>query len=327
MPNMLEPLGLDAAEESIYLALVRQPWMPHAELAARLGLTGEELTRGLLALENKGLVARSIEDGATYLPSAPDLAIEALVHAREEELKRLQLVGRQLASEYRLSSQARNPVELAEVLVGPDAVFQRADQISLGVRYEVLNVDRPPYRRQDGPRVAEAELRHLRAGIVYRTIYDQAVLEIPGYLDMILTYIEAGEQARVIASAPFKLDIYDRSVCLMSLNSEERERIESAIVVHESPLLAAVMLAFEHLWASAHPLSPAGDVSTGPPLDARTRRVLTMLVAGMKDAAIARQLGITERTVRRHVDIIMTEMHAGTRFQAGAEAIRRGLVP
>lgn len=326
MPNMLEPLGLDAVEESVYLALVRQPRMPMPELSARLGLSSQALMRGLLALEGKGLIARSIEDGSTYLPSAPDLAIEALVHAREEELKRLQLVGRQLASEYRLSSQTRSPVELAEVLVGPDAVFQRADQIDLGVRSEILMVDRPPYRSPEGPRFDENEVRHLEAGMVYRTIYDRSVLEIPGYLDMILRYVEAGEQARVIMDAPFKLNIYDRTVCLMSLNTAERDRVESAIVVHESPLLSAVILAFERLWASAQPLTQAKPAARSQAMDDRTRRVLTMLAAGMKDAAVARQLGITERTVRRHVDIIMTELRAATRFQAGTEAIRQGLV-
>lgn len=47
---------------------------------------------------------------------------------------------------------------------------------------------------------------------------------------------------------------------------------------------------------------------------------------GSKDEALARQLGVSLRTVRRRVADLMDEFGATTRFQAGMEAVRRGLV-
>jgi DNA-binding NarL/FixJ family response regulator len=47
---------------------------------------------------------------------------------------------------------------------------------------------------------------------------------------------------------------------------------------------------------------------------------------GAKDETIARQLGVSLRTVRRRVAELMDELGASTRFQAGMEAVRRGLL-
>jgi DNA-binding NarL/FixJ family response regulator len=56
------------------------------------------------------------------------------------------------------------------------------------------------------------------------------------------------------------------------------------------------------------------------------RLILELLMLGTKDESIARQLGISLRTVRRRVAGLMDELGATTRFQAGLEAARRGLL-
>jgi len=54
--------------------------------------------------------------------------------------------------------------------------------------------------------------------------------------------------------------------------------------------------------------------------------ILALLAAGSSDASIARQLGISSRTVERHVRRAMDSVGATTRFQAGVEAARQGLI-
>ena len=46
----------------------------------------------------------------------------------------------------------------------------------------------------------------------------------------------------------------------------------------------------------------------------------------MKDEQIARELGLSLRTVRRRVAEVLDELGATSRFQAGVEAVRRGWV-
>ncbi len=57
---------------------------------------------------------------------------------------------------------------------------------------------------------------------------------------------------------------------------------------------------------------PAGDIGT----------VIRLLAAGHTDAVAARKLGISERQFRRHVSVLMQELDASSRFQAGIEAAR-----
>ncbi|MFI6735480.1 TrmB family transcriptional regulator [Nonomuraea sp. NPDC050451] len=89
------------------------------------------------------------------------------------------------------------------------------------------------------------------------------------------------------------------------------------------------------LGPAARPLGPAAG-SLGPTASAfspaanalslEDRRLLALLAAGLKDDAIARQLGTSPRTLRRRLRHLLDELNAETRFQAGAQASRRGLV-
>ena len=56
------------------------------------------------------------------------------------------------------------------------------------------------------------------------------------------------------------------------------------------------------------------------------RFLLEQLVAGASDEQIARNLGLSLRTVRRRIAALMTDLGVDTRFQAGVEASRRGWI-
>ncbi|MEV0841406.1 hypothetical protein AB0I55_17850 [Actinocatenispora sera] len=51
-----------------------------------------------------------------------------------------------------------------------------------------------------------------------------------------------------------------------------------------------------------------------------------MLVSGLKDEAVARQLGWSLRTMRRRVQRLHQRLGATNRFQAGVQAARRGWI-
>jgi len=51
-----------------------------------------------------------------------------------------------------------------------------------------------------------------------------------------------------------------------------------------------------------------------------------LIAAGMTDEGIAHQLGVSSRTLRRKTQELMVELRAENRFQAGAEAVRRGWI-
>lgn len=79
-------------------------------------------------------------------------------------------------------------------------------------------------------------------------------------------------------------------------------------------------------WQIAVPLPNALDTAadTGAPPTAETRRLLTCLSAGLTDESIARELGVSERTVGRRITRLQELLGARTRFQLGVQASRHG---
>jgi two-component system, NarL family, nitrate/nitrite response regulator NarL len=62
------------------------------------------------------------------------------------------------------------------------------------------------------------------------------------------------------------------------------------------------------------------------PLTPRENDVLQLLAQGLTNKAIAHQLGITDHTVKFHVNAIMTKMGAQSRTEAVVMATRAGLI-
>jgi two-component system nitrate/nitrite response regulator NarL len=62
------------------------------------------------------------------------------------------------------------------------------------------------------------------------------------------------------------------------------------------------------------------------PLTRREREVLPLLAAGMTNKEIASRLGVTDHTVKFHVNGILGKLGAVTRTEAVVEAARRGLI-
>src|SRR5256714_703535 len=61
-------------------------------------------------------------------------------------------------------------------------------------------------------------------------------------------------------------------------------------------------------------------------LTARQREILQMLADGMQTEAVAKRLGLSTETVRTHTKRILAKLHADTRTQAVAIAIRNWLI-
>jgi DNA-binding NarL/FixJ family response regulator len=111
-----------------------------------------------------------------------------------------------------------------------------------------------------------------------------------------------------------------------------------AIVPHDASrdeILAAVMAA--HAGFGAMPaawtsrpveatVSWASDDGPDEPLTTREQDVLELLSIGLSNKRIAERLGISEHTVKFHVNAIYGKLGASTRTEAVNRALRRGLL-
>ncbi|MHA6765693.1 helix-turn-helix domain-containing protein [Streptacidiphilus sp. PAMC 29251] len=83
---------------------------------------------------------------------------------------------------------------------------------------------------------------------------------------------------------------------------------------------------FKAAWAQAAggPEGPAVGVHAGADIK---ERIIQMLAEGAKDETMARRLGISLRTCRRHVAEILDALGSTSRFQAGVRAAMLGTLP
>jgi DNA-binding NarL/FixJ family response regulator len=77
--------------------------------------------------------------------------------------------------------------------------------------------------------------------------------------------------------------------------------------------------------ASIDPRRLEGHLESGP-LSPREQEVLQLVAAGLPNKAIARELGISDHTVKFHVSSLLSKLDAGSRTEAVTIATRRGLL-
>jgi transcriptional regulator with XRE-family HTH domain len=90
---------------------------------------------------------------------------------------------------------------------------------------------------------------------------------------------------------------------------------------------------WEERWHGAYAALPPPAVAPparGPApapvgLDEQLESVLAALLSGATDDAASRRLGMSVRTYKRRVAALLSRLGAGSRAQAGALAVRRGL--
>lgn len=120
---------------------------------------------------------------------------------------------------------------------------------------------------------------------------------------------------------PTSLLLGERSGLIMATEWNGGERF---LLVRDRDVLGLLNRMFRLLWVEAIDLSlfhrRAWD-------DDICDQVLLCLAQGFKDEAAARKLDISVRTYRRYVADLLRRLDATSRFQAGYQVAKRGLIP
>ncbi|MEU9198405.1 helix-turn-helix transcriptional regulator [Streptomyces hundungensis] len=320
MSHLLEPLGLSADDSSIYRHVLGHPNCHPDEIARELSLPTLSVRACVRHLTAMGLCSRLSGPHERYFALPPEKALEPLVMRREQDLAGLRAHSRELA--LRVKAPLTQAAHLIETIEGRDAVLAKITELELGARQQVCVIDSPPYL--EGPVTNANELHALSRGVAYRAVYHAPSLAEPGYADLLDQYIAAGELARSLPQAQLKMLLVDGEQALVPLSFTTQDATVR-LLIGPSPLLDALLIAFESLWEKATQLGPMGDTVQRPvSLGARDQAILRLMAAGIKDRAIARALGISERTVLRRIQQLMTDLDATTRFQAGVRALAAG---
>ncbi|MCX5203379.1 helix-turn-helix transcriptional regulator [Streptomyces sp. NBC_00237] len=327
---MLGAIGLDEAQEAAYRTLVAVGAAEVGDLAHRLGVGEEATERSLRHLERQGLAAQSSSSSGLgarrWVAAPPGVALGALLTQQRHDLEQAELAAVLLAEEYRAEAAEPAVHDLVEVVTGASAVTHRFAQLQLGAVEEVcaLVTGRPV--AVTGHENA-AEERATARGVTYRVVIEREVLTLPRGVVELTAALARDEQVRVVDRVPTKLVVADRSLAMVPLTGRDAE--PAALVVHASGLLESLMGLFEAVWREARPVRLGGasgiEVSAAGP-DGTDLQILSLLLAGMTDASVAKQLELGLRTVQRRVKGLMEAAGVTTRLQLGWHAYERGWV-
>ncbi|ALG07749.1 helix-turn-helix domain-containing protein [Kibdelosporangium phytohabitans] len=324
---MLEVAGLTATEETAYRALLRLTAATDIELASELGTSTLQAAEMLLSLENRGMVTVVPGSARRYRPAPPDLAFGPLVRSREQELREIRARITVLTDEYRSTTA---PTGFAEVVHGAGAIAQRVDQLRRNATKEVRDLVKPPVVAP-GATDGDAEYDVRTDGVRFRVIYDRELLLLPGDPYRVSEAVGRGEEARIAADLPLKLAIADDDRALVPVSQTRPDDEPTAVLLHPSGLLDALIALFETLWQSSTPVLVGAngelDESTadGEPADG-DMRLLSLLLAGLTDQSIAAQLGLSTRTVQRRLHDLIKITGVRTRVQLIWQATKRGWI-
>jgi sugar-specific transcriptional regulator TrmB len=337
-------LGVDERTERVYRELVQLGPCSVETLALRLGVGRPLVVEAIGILESKSLATRSA--GGLVHTAPPQLALGALLTAQRHALGQAELTAAALAEAYHAASAQQNAHELVEVVIGEDQVAQRLEHIQHNAEAELLRLVQA---RVEVPAAceSEAETAAVRRGVRYRVVVERAGLDGPHGRSMggIALAQPITEQVRVAESVPTKLVIADRNTVILPLsepgsplvarvagaagNVVDGDEGPMALISRAPGLVTAMVGLFESVWQRALPMRPmvGGEPAAVPhealptPLDLR---ILSLLLVGATDAAIAKQLGLGLRTVQRRVAHMMELAEVSTRLQLGWQAHDRG---
>ncbi|MFJ5029156.1 helix-turn-helix domain-containing protein [Streptomyces sp. NPDC088560] len=326
---MLAAIGLDDTHEAAYRALVSVGAAEVGDLARRLTLAEPDTERALRRLERQGLAAQSPARPGRWVAAPPGVALGALLTQQRHELEKAELAAAVLAQEYRAAAAEPAVHDLVEVVTGASAVAQRFLQLQLGAAQEVCALVTARPQVVSGME-NEAEERAAARGVRYRVVVERAALDLPHAVTELTAALGRDERVRVTDRVPTKLVVADRSLAMVPLTSTTAE--PAALVVHASGLLELLAGLFESVWREALPLRIGAsgaaeerpDGPDGP--DGTDLEVLSLLLAGLTDASVAKQLDLGLRTVQRRVRRLMELAGVTTRLQLGWHAFERGWV-
>lgn len=295
--------GLSPEAERLYLGLL------HEDAAAPGAALAE--------LERLGLVRR---DGADVRVRPPRAALSALAARHEVAAAR----AREAADVLAIAYAGRVGADFVEVLRGGDEVTATFESMQGQAKTEIRALDPGSYL-SPRPEASPAQPPALARGIGYRVVYDSSLLQDALGFASVQGSIAVGEQARAFPGVPLKLVVADSDRALIAVPTTSGGDVV-ALLIHPSVLLSALIELFEAFWRMAVPVGGGSqdDVEAQQEPTLPTRRLLALLSAGLTDESIARDLGVSERTVHRRVSRLQQLLGAQTRFQLGVQASRRG---
>jgi sugar-specific transcriptional regulator TrmB/DNA-binding CsgD family transcriptional regulator len=322
---------LDDLVIKVYEQTLRFRSMTAAKLAERLAVTLDEIELALGMLRKLRLIKPSQDTPGGFVAVSPDVTEVELIAPLELDIldrhKQLAEIREQMHRLTHTFDEVRSWGAMDTIVVCQSAeeTHVRLSSAARLCQEEVLTMQ--PGGSRDEEELTAAlprDLEMLRRGVRMHIIYQHPARTDQPTRSYVADVTAAGAEVRTTDELFDRLIIFDRRIAFIPRHNDE-EASSSAVVVREPIIIAFLCRIYEHIWRSAT-VFDLHSVAYGETFDELKLTIITLLASGLKDDVIAKRLGMSSRTCRRHIASLMSEFGADSRFQAGVAAARAGLV-
>jgi len=316
---VLGVFGLSAEEEDVYRFLLETKPATAEDVQAGTAMQVARARQALARLEEAGFASRVHERPPRYAATSPS-ALDAAILRKLADLREAQERIGEFAARYRATRLEADAVGVFEVIRGADALRERTREMVTSARSEALNMLKPPL-------IAMQPADHVEPDTTVRgrVIYDRDLIRDAGVLDAIRQRPGRHYEVRVHALVPVKMLAIDQSMALLPV--QQRDDTPVGVLITESAVLDSFLALFDYVWDTATVLLAVTPDDPGDPrrspLSAEDRYLLSLLLAGLTDQAIAGHFRVSVRTIERRVRALMDAAHVRTRTQLAWEAARQ----
>jgi DNA-binding CsgD family transcriptional regulator len=313
---------------NVYLAVLRARRTSIDKLLGT-GFTEAELDASVDFLIGRGLLVRYDQNQIEAI--SPEIALPAIAAQMEARartvrsstgpLQRL-FLGAGLSAQ--VPPEGMTPLAtLDELAFATHQVVDAAREWVMVARLPSLLTDDQllnPYAPEWSPSVTAG------AGEVRMLVnYSTDLLRHPNMLALLSLRAEKGYEQRMTRGLPLSALLNEQGDAVMELTNPRGQTF--GLLLSSESGSRSLQDVMRWAWQHGVPWTPRrAGVANSQGLDQRDQQILQLLAGGATDATIARQTGISQRTVERRIRVIMDRLGAATRFQAGLLAARDKLL-
>ena len=315
----------DDREAEIYRYAARFGEITSPERAAAdLGLSTSEVYAAVTRLVELHLLRT---DGLTgrYLPMDPEVAATLLI----SPIERAMYQRRELADRLRdrIDAITRPAVDVSEPVGAIDSLEGVAEirglfKLAAEVCRDEMVVLRPGYEDEE----LLDELLAPCYSVLERSVSVRVVCphrSRAGFASRAKAkrLVADGAEIRTLSQVPQAAVVFDRSLAVM-FSFDGPDGMPVARRVRDRNVVRFLLDMFGQLWDSATPFA-AEDTGYAEAIDDLQQSVARLMAQGLTDEVVARRLGMSVRTCRRHIAALLQNLDAVSRFQAGVMAASR----
>ncbi|MEU1290480.1 helix-turn-helix transcriptional regulator [Kitasatospora sp. NPDC005856] len=324
------------ADRKLYGLIYRNPVWSLEEVALEAGCSVGEAEEACERLSASGLLAPSPGAPCGFVTVDPEAALSRLFSAEERlvtaHLQHVARIRTAISSVVHgfpdLRDERREAVEV-ETLGTPALVNAFLDDAGSMVRSRLRAMHPggpPPEELIDDMLLRDKEMEG--RGIVVEGLYQRRTAAIPYMAAYLADAARPGKGVRVAEYLPLRMILFDDELAVLPINPEDSS--QGAFAIHGKELVASLHAFYDYCWHNATPVqhAPAQHASEqqAVALDGQDLVVVRLLADGVKDEAIARQLGISPRTFSRIVSALLDRLGVKTRFQAAMRIAELGML-